>query len=70
METETFFQTFMQNGFSVVVAAFLLLRMEKELRLLRGAIETLRHCAACRLSPVGGAAEEREEAGGDARKVV
>ena len=35
METETFFQTFMQNGFSVVVAAFLLLRMEKELRLLR-----------------------------------
>lgn len=39
------------NGFPVVVAAYLLVRMEKELRALRGAIEQLRHCSTCRLSP-------------------
>ena len=69
MEIETFLQAFLQNGFSVVVAAFLLLRMERELRLLRGAIETLRHCAVCRLSPVAGA-EDKEGGKGDARQVV
>ena len=68
MDMESIFQAFMQNGFSVVVAAFLLLRMERELRLLRGAIETLRHCAVCRLSPLGGAADE--EGMDNARKVV
>ena len=69
MEIETFFQAFLQNSFSVVVAAFLLLRMERELRLLRGAIETLRHCAVCRLSPLNGAEKDKEEKG-DARQVV
>ena len=57
---ETFFQTFMQNGFSVAVAAFLLMRMEKELRLLREAIITLRHCASCRFSPGGN--EDKDDA--------
>lgn len=44
-------ETFLQASFSVAVAAFLLVRMEKELRLLRGAIENLRHCSICALSP-------------------
>ena len=48
---ETFVQAALQNGFSVVVAAFLLLRMERELRGLREAIDRLRHCQTCRLSP-------------------
>ena len=48
---EEFAGMILQNGFSVVVAAFLLLRMEKELRGLREAIERLRHCQTCRLSP-------------------
>ena len=39
------------NGFPVVVAAYLLVRMEKELRALREAINQLRHCSVCRLSP-------------------
>lgn len=48
---EIFAQMVLQNGFSVAVAAFLLLRMERELRGLREAIERLRHCQTCRLSP-------------------
>lgn len=40
-----------QGGFSVAVAAFLLLRVEKELRALREAIELLRHCQTCTVSP-------------------
>ena len=38
------------NGFSVAVAAFLLLRMEKELRALRKTIKRLRHCQVCKFS--------------------
>ena len=41
-----------QNGFLVAVAAFLLLRMERELRGLREAIDRLRHCQNCRFSPL------------------
>ena len=48
---EIFEQIVLQSGFSVAVAAFLLLRMERELRGLREAIERLRHCQTCRLSP-------------------
>ena len=48
---EDFFKNFLQNSFSVAVSVFLLVRMEKELRLLRDAIERLRHCQNCRLSP-------------------
>ena len=44
-------ETFLQASFSVLVAAFLLIRMERELRLVRGAIENLRHCSICVLSP-------------------
>ena len=44
-------ETFLQASFSVVVAAFLLFRMERELRLLRDAINNLRHCQTCVLSP-------------------
>jgi len=48
---EAFVGAALQGGFSVVVAAFLLLRMERELRALREAIVLLRHCQTCRLSP-------------------
>jgi hypothetical protein len=48
---ETFIQSTLQNGFSIVVAAFLLLRMERELRVLREAIDRLRHCQVCRFAP-------------------
>jgi len=51
-ETEAFVQAVLQNGFSVAVAAFLLLRMERELRGLREAIDRLRHCQNCRFSPL------------------
>lgn len=37
------------NGFPVVVAAYLLVRMEKELQALRLSIDTLRHCQVCTL---------------------
>ena len=55
---ETFVQAVLQNGFSVAVAAFLLLRMERELRGLREAIERLRHCQTCRFSPMASDVEE------------
>ena len=45
------FESFFNSGFSVAVAAFLLTRMERDLRLLREAIEGLRHCQTCKLSP-------------------
>lgn len=37
------------NGFPVVVAIYLLVRMEKELRELTAAIERLRLCQHCKL---------------------
>lgn len=37
--------------FSIAVSAFLLLRMEKRLSELTEAINLLRHCQACKLSP-------------------
>lgn len=49
---DTFVPAALQNGFSVAVAAFLLLRMERELRGLREAIDRLRHCQNCRFSPL------------------
>ena len=55
---ETFVQAVLQNGFSVAVAAFLLLRMERELRGLREAIERLRYCQTCRFSPLASDVEE------------
>ena len=50
MELKELIEAVAGNGFSVAVAAFLLLRMEKELRALRMAIERLRHCQTCRFS--------------------
>lgn len=47
---DTLIGSAMQGGFSVAVAAFLLLRMERELKALREAITLLRHCQTCRLS--------------------
>ena len=49
---EAFIQSTLQNCFSIVVAAFLLLRMEGEMRALREAIDRLRYCQVCRFSPV------------------
>lgn len=48
---EEFLSGMATNGFPVVVAAYLLVRMEKELKALREAIIQLRHCTACKLSP-------------------
>ena len=49
---EAFIQSTLQNCFSIVVAAFLLLRMEGEMKALREAIDRLRLCQVCRISPV------------------
>ena len=49
---DAFIQSTLQSCFSIVVAAFLLLRMESELRALREAIDRLRYCQVCRFSPV------------------
>ena len=43
---------FVQTTFSIAVAAFLLLRMEREIRALREAIDRLRYCQICRFSDV------------------
>lgn len=48
---EAFVTGAVQGGFSVLVTAFLLVRMEKELKLLRRTIEHLQHCQTCRMSP-------------------
>ena len=48
---DAFIQSTLQTYFSIVVAAFLLLRMESELRALREAIDKLRYCQICRFSP-------------------
>lgn len=57
---DTFIQNTLQNGFSVVVAAFLLLRMEGELRALREAIDRLRYCQVCRFAPLPPVGKEVE----------
>lgn len=44
-------EAFLQGGFAVAVAAFMLLRMEKRLDELTKAIVLLRHCQTCKLSP-------------------
>ena len=41
----------LQSLFSVAVAAYLLLRLEKRITALTEAINLLRHCPTCRLSP-------------------
>ena len=49
---EAFLQSTLQNTFSIVVAGFLLLRMEQELKGLREAIDRLRYCQICRFAPL------------------
>ena len=49
---DEFVQSTLQNCFSIVVAAFLLLRTERELRGLREAIDRLRYCQVCRFAPL------------------
>ena len=48
---DAFIQSTLQSCFSIVVSAFLLLRMEGEIRALREAIDRLRYCQVCRFSP-------------------
>jgi len=47
-------ETFIQSSFSVAVAAFLLLRIEKELKHLARAINQLRLCQVCKNKPARG----------------
>ena len=42
---------FLEGSFSILVAAFLLLRIEKRMDDLTCAITMLRHCQVCRHSP-------------------
>ena len=49
----------LQSSFSIVVAAFLLLKIEKEIRSLNIAIERLKHCQTCRLSPFADIEEDK-----------
>lgn len=46
------FSGIVDKAFSIAVSAFLLLRMERELKLLRNSIDRLRHCAQCKISPL------------------
>lgn len=43
---------FLEGSFSILVAAFLLLRIEKRMDDLTSAITMLRHCQVCRHSPL------------------
>ena len=63
MEVQTVMENFFQGSFSVIVAGFLLIRMEKELRLLREAILNLRHCCTCTMSPWRDALDELSKEG-------
>ena len=58
---DTLLESIVTNGFSVAVAAFLLLRTERELRGLKEAIDRLRHCQTCRFSPLGELEWERQD---------
>lgn len=40
-------ENFLSSGFAVCVAAFLLLRLEREIKELRAAIERLARCQIC-----------------------
>jgi hypothetical protein len=50
MDGGNFVELMVQSGFSIGIAAFLLLRMEKETKRLASAIEQLRMCQVCRVS--------------------
>ena len=42
---------FLEGTFSILVAGFLLVRVERRMDELTKAIQMLRHCTNCRLSP-------------------
>ena len=44
-------ESFLQGSFAIAVAAFLLIRLEKRIDDLTKAINMLRHCTNCKLSP-------------------
>ena len=46
------FTGIVDKAFSIAVSAFLLLRMESELKRLRVSIDRLRHCTQCKISPL------------------
>ena len=48
------------KAFSIAVSAFLLLRMERELKLLRASIDRLRHCSVCTISPLNEDSETKK----------
>ena len=58
---EIFVQSVIQNSFSVAVAAFLLIRTERELKGLREAIDRLRQCQVCRFSPLFSAENHNDD---------
>jgi hypothetical protein len=41
-----------QNSFAIAVAAYLLMRLERELRQLTSVIARLCHCQTCKVSPL------------------
>lgn len=49
---DSVFNGVIDKAFSIAVSAFLLLRMEAELRRLRVSIDRLRHCSQCKISPL------------------
>ena len=48
---EKSFELIIQSCFSIGVAAFLLIRVEREIKHLTGAIEQLRRCQVCGILP-------------------
>lgn len=54
-----------QGIFSIAVAAFLLMRMEKKLSALTEAINRLSHCPTCKISPWHISLKDEEEVSPD-----
>ena len=57
---EEIFGGIADKAFSIAVSAFLLLRMERELKLLRASIDRLRHCSVCTISPLNDGTENQK----------
>ena len=57
---EDMFGGIVDKAFSIAVSAFLLLRMERELKLLRASIDRLRHCSVCTISPLNETEENKK----------
>ena len=57
---EEVFGGIVDKAFSIAVSAFLLLRMEREMKLLRASIDRLRHCSVCTISPLNESGETKK----------